>query len=158
MSDAKQAWKQWLDEIKKEAADLERLAAALDGEASPFRPEVIAIQVDTDGGRAAYVGIGEAFADVRRKTCIALRGRAHEIRKLPAEAKWLGDPKRAAVLAVVALVEDDEQNVASKALPRATREAIGWSGHRLIHGYRPRALVDRIVAGARLYAATKGKP
>jgi putative component of toxin-antitoxin plasmid stabilization module len=153
--DAKQAWKQWLDEIEQEAQDLERLAEALDGESSPFRSDVLALRIDTDGGRAAYTRIREAFADLRRTTVVKLRGEAHEVRKVPAEAKWLGDPKRSRQLDIIALPTYDDQRPLVRALPRATRDSLGHAGHRLLRSYREGVLIDRIVAGARLYAATR---
>lgn len=142
------AWKQWCNEIEREADDVDRMADAL----NTFQVELP--EATTDGGRGVSAKIHAVFDDVLRKKVGELRGMAHTIRKLTSEARWLGDRKRTRILEIVSLQSWAEQRPLVDSLPKVTQEAIGWSGHRLTRN-NGNMFIDRIIAGARLYAATR---
>jgi hypothetical protein len=153
MTDAKQAWKEWLDEIEQEAADLEGIAFGLTGEINPFRADAASIRVATDGGKKVHVGVRDEVENLRAEIETRLRVDVVRLRADAAIAKWLGDPKRAATLEVVAMT-GDEHRKAYRCLPTTTRDAVsGRRLHRWNDGNDLR--IERIVAGARLYAATR---
>lgn len=144
-------WKEWRAAILQEAADIETAADAL--ERMPLEPTQGIVALGTVGQTA----LDEALAQLRIEHVRGvgwLRAQAIALRLDMEHAKWLGDPKRAAALDVVAMTDSGAQRKALDRLPTVTATAVrNRNLHRWRAGDFPR--IDRIVAGARLYAAMK---
>lgn len=153
---AKEAWKQWLDALNREAAEIDAAGDALASITLETSPLI-------DVGPAGREALDRAMSAISKRSTDSLaiiRGEAARRRDFAAVAKWLGEPKRAAVLRVVAERTRNDQVTAARreGIPRSTQRAAEDRGlFRSWNGDEPQrcARIDRIIEGARLYAAAK---
>lgn len=160
---ANEAWKQWRDEVRREAKDIDAAADLLERLELSASPALYA-GLGTRG-RAA-LDDGEALIrDARAHAVFAIRAQAESVREVVKIAKWLGEPGRGLVLEVVSQRGSAEQREAASRLRLTvqSRDCIAnrklWrpSNPQYTHFARDNALINLIIAGARLYAATRVK-
>ena len=155
-------WKEWRVAVLAEAADIEaaaKLLERLELSVSPVAYAGLGIH-----GRAALDEGESLIRDARAHAVFAIRATAVPLREMVTIAKWLAEPGRDLVLEAVSQSGSAEQREAANRL-RLTRTAVETITHRKLWrpsnpqytGFeRDNARIDRTVAGARLYAATKG--
>lgn len=147
-------WAEWRAAVMREADDIEAAADLL--EAARLRPE----------SEIGYLRLGplgqETWrngADWADKTKVQAvqnaRSKAAGHRYLVTVAKWLGAPARDHILTVVAMETLEGQRAAARKL---TKVASATIDNRMLWRLSRSDLtrIDRIVEGARLYAASQG--
>lgn len=159
MSTTMETWKEWKQALEAEIHDIE---AAADVFGRAF-VTVRVISLGETGNRLLTVA-EDGLLTERDRRAAGIRSHTKPLRDAIAYAKWLGDPKRAAVLEVVSQPTFEAQHEARRTLTKVAKNTIStrclWRpSNPQYTGFEvDNARIDRIVAGARLYAATKGKP
>ncbi len=155
MTDAKQAWSAWRALVIAEAKDLELAADALD---ASLLTRYGYHQLRTDG-REAFDSAETTILALKAQRVLTIRARAKARRELAKIAMWLGDPKRRDALIIAAKITREKQQNdrrLTKVMDNSFDRRDLWRPWKHLMDSMPQqnARIDRIVAGARLYAAT----
>jgi hypothetical protein len=154
-------WKEWRAAVLAEAADIEAAAYMLERAELSTNPVLFA-GLGSHGRTALDEGLA-SIREERARAVARIRGTVTPLRDAVKIAKWLTEPGRESVFEAVSHPTSAEQREAASRLRLTvqSRETIQnrklWrpSNPQYVHFERDNARIDRIIAGARLCAATR---